>query len=76
MFPGRTTDCLNCQLQPEWQFAMYTVPGLHTIRITGDGLQAFSRTFGFVERKAKSTKRRLLSIGIPELDRMMGGRIA
>ena len=53
-----------------------SVPGLHTIRITGDGLQAFSRTFGLVGTKAKSAKRRLISIGIPELDRMMGGGIA
>ena len=51
-----------------------SVPGLHTIRITGDGLQAFSRTFGFIGRKVKPRKRRL-SIGIPELDKMMGGGI-
>ncbi len=28
-----------------------SVPGLHTIRITGDGLQAFSRTLGLVRAK-------------------------
>ena len=52
-----------------------SVPGLHTIRITGDGLQAFSRTLGLVGHKGKPAKRRVLSIGIPELDKMMGGGI-
>jgi circadian clock protein KaiC len=52
-----------------------SVPGLHTIRISGDGLQAFSRTQGLVGKKAKPLKRRRLSIGIPELDKMMGGGI-
>ena len=52
-----------------------SVPGLHTIRITGDGLQAFSRTLGLVGPKLKPAKRKRLSIGIPELDKMMGGGI-
>ena len=52
-----------------------SVPGLHTIRITDDGLQAFSRTLGLVGRKAQPAKRRRLSIGIPELDKMLGGGI-
>jgi circadian clock protein KaiC len=52
-----------------------SVPGLHTIRITGDGLQAFSRTLGLVGMNKKPAGRRLLSIGIPELDKMMGGGI-
>jgi circadian clock protein KaiC len=52
-----------------------SVPGLHTIRITGDGLQTFSRTFGLIGRKVKPAKRRRLSIGIPELDKMLGGGI-
>ena len=52
-----------------------SVPGLHTIRITDDGLQAFSRTLGLVGKKTKPTKRAALSIGIPELDKMMGGGI-
>jgi circadian clock protein KaiC len=52
-----------------------SVPGLHTIRITSDGLQAFSRTQGFLGKGTKSSRRRLLSIGIPELDKMMGGGI-
>jgi circadian clock protein KaiC len=52
-----------------------SVPGLHTIRITNDGLQAFSRTFGLLGSPRPRAKRRLLSIGIPELDQMMGGGI-
>jgi len=50
-----------------------SVPGLHTIRISADGLQAFSRTLGFVGKKAHPSRGRRLSIGIPELDKMMGG---
>jgi circadian clock protein KaiC len=52
-----------------------SVPGLHTIRISREGLQAFSRTLGLTGWKQKSPRRRRLSIGIPELDRMMGGGI-
>ena len=52
-----------------------SVPGLHTIRITGDGVQAFSRTHGLIGRNLLQGKRRRLSIGIPELDKMMGGGI-
>ncbi len=52
-----------------------SVPGLHTIRITGDGLQAFSRTLGLVGKKTRPARPRRLSSGIPELDKMMGGGI-
>jgi circadian clock protein KaiC len=52
-----------------------TVPGLHTIRIGGDGLQAFSRTLGLMGNKKRPAHRPLLSIGIPELDKMLGGGI-
>lgn len=52
-----------------------SVPGLHTIRITNEGLQAFSRTLGLVEKKVNPLKKRRLSIGIPELDEMLGGGI-
>ena len=50
-----------------------SVPGLHTIRISADGLQAFSRTLGLVGKRNQPTVRRRLSIGVPELDKMMGG---
>jgi circadian clock protein KaiC len=52
-----------------------TVPGLHTVRIGGDGLQAFSRTLGLMGNRRRSAHRPLLSIGIPELDEMLGGGI-
>ncbi len=52
-----------------------SVPGLHTFRITIDGLQTFPRTFGLTGRAEKNAARRRLSYGIPELDVMMGGGI-
>jgi circadian clock protein KaiC len=52
-----------------------SVPGLHTIRISDSGLQAFSRTLGLTSSKTKAARRRRLSLGIPELDKMLGGGI-
>ena len=53
-----------------------SVPGLHTIRISADGMQAFSRTLGFAnKKKVNPTRGRRLSVGIAELDEMMGGGI-
>ena len=52
-----------------------SVPGLHTIRITAAGLQAFSRTLGLLAKKTLPARRRRLSIGIPELDKMLCGGI-
>src|SRR6202171_1122380 len=52
-----------------------TVPGLHTVRITEHGLQAFSRTLGLMGDKPKPARRQRLSSGIPELDKMLGGGI-
>lgn len=52
-----------------------SVPGLHTIRINSNGLQAFSRTLGFVGKPAHGARTRRLSTGVPELDAMLGGGI-
>jgi circadian clock protein KaiC len=52
-----------------------SVPGLHTIRISNDGLQAFSRTLGLETAAARHKERKRLSMGIPELDQMLGGGI-
>jgi circadian clock protein KaiC len=52
-----------------------SVSGMHTFRITDAGLQAFSRTLGLATRQRKLQAGRRLSIGIPELDEMMGGGI-
>ncbi len=51
-----------------------SVPGLHTIRISNGGLQAFSRTLGLAGNKAQPARRRL-SVGLPDLDKMLGGGI-
>jgi len=52
-----------------------SVPGLHTVRISDDGLQAFSRTLGLVGTKTAPARRHRLSMGIVELDKMLGGGI-
>ena len=52
-----------------------SVPGLHTFRITDDGIQAFSRTLGLIGKRKKARDRKRLSIGTPALDEMMGGGI-
>jgi len=50
-----------------------SVPGLHTIRIGVEGVQAFSRTLGLTQAKVLGARKRRLSTGIPELDKMLGG---
>ncbi len=52
-----------------------SVPGMHTFRITDAGLQTFPRTFGLTGREEKAKGQRRLSVGIPELDEMLGGGI-
>lgn len=52
-----------------------SVPGLHTIRIGNFGLQAFSRTLGLPAKKAKPYSVRRVSMGIPELDKMLDGGV-
>lgn len=52
-----------------------SVPGLHTVRITDNGLRAFSRTLGLDSDKRKLSRRRRLSVGVPDLDKMLGGGV-
>jgi len=52
-----------------------SVSGMHTFRITDAGMQAFSRTLGLAPRDRKIPAQKRLSIGIPELDEMLGGGI-
>lgn len=52
-----------------------SVPGLHTVRINSDGMQTFSRSLGMQAHKPKPGKRRRLSMGIPDLDAMLGGGV-
>lgn len=53
------------------------VPGLHTFRITSDGIEVFPRVIiGPAEKSGdKGPERKRLSIGIQELDKMLGGGI-
>src|ERR1700733_3829833 len=53
----------------------FSVPGLHTFRITEAGIQMFPRTLGLANRKDREPVQRRLSTGIPELDKMLGGGI-
>ena len=52
-----------------------SVPGLHTMRISDEGVEAYSRTLGLESRSEKPGHRKRLSMGIPELDKMLGGGI-
>jgi circadian clock protein KaiC len=52
-----------------------SIPGLHTFRITDDGIQAFPRTFGLTGRAKARPDRKRLSSGLAELDAMLGGGI-
>jgi circadian clock protein KaiC len=52
-----------------------SVPGLHTFRITDDGIQAFSRTLGLSGKKKSAPDKKRMSTGITALDEMMGGGI-
>ncbi len=52
-----------------------SVPGLHTFRITEDGVQAFSRTLGLTPKRPEVANKLLLSTGIKTLDEMLGGGI-
>jgi len=52
-----------------------SVPGLHTVLINDNGLQAFSRTLGLIHDHKKPARQRRLSVGIPDLDKMLGGGI-
>jgi circadian clock protein KaiC len=48
-------------------------PGLHTVRISGDGLEVFPRMLKPIEDSQRFVSRDLVSSGIPGLDEMLGG---
>jgi circadian clock protein KaiC len=52
-----------------------SVLGLHTFRITKDGLQSFPRTLALLGQSDHVKGRRRLSTGIRELDAMIGGGV-
>jgi len=52
-----------------------SVPGLHTVRITEDGLQTFPRTFGLTSGTDKGKGKKRLSTGIAKFDELLGGGV-
>jgi len=51
------------------------LPGLHTMRVTSDGIQVFPRILKRHAPSGRATSKRRLSMGVPELDKMLGGGI-
>lgn len=52
-----------------------SVPGLHTFRITDNGVQTFPRTFGLAGQSDHVKGQRRLSTGVSGLDALLGGGI-
>jgi circadian clock protein KaiC len=75
LFPAVERNSIVRKLQLMKLRGQASVPGKHTIRITDAGVQAFSRTLGLMARKRTSAADKRLSIGIRQLDEMMGGGI-
>ncbi len=48
-------------------------PGLHTIRIGSDGVEVFPRTMGSDAGAIMARLDERVSVGVPELDKMLGG---
>ncbi len=48
-------------------------PGLHTMRIGKDGIEVFPRTMGSDDAAPQANAGKRLSVGVPELDKMLGG---
>jgi circadian clock protein KaiC len=48
-------------------------PGLHTVRITQDGVKAFPRMLKPIEEAHGAVSSELISTGVPGLDEMLGG---
>ena len=52
-----------------------SVPGLHTFRITDDGVQTFPRTFGLTAQSDRAKGERRLATGVPGFDALLNGGI-
>jgi circadian clock protein KaiC len=50
-----------------------SIPGLHTFRMTDDGIQVFPRTFGLTPKTPTERSQRRISTGVSGLDEMLGG---
>ena len=53
----------------------YSVPGMHTFRITDAGLQSFPRTFGLARDPGLTKGERRISTGLRAIDELIGGGI-
>jgi len=51
------------------------LPGLHTLRITADGLDVFPRIIKRINNPDRQLPTRRLSTGVAELDKMLGGGV-
>lgn len=51
------------------------MPGLHTFRITNDGVQVFPRLPQPFQQKPRLPDHRRLSVGVPGVDKLLGGGI-
>lgn len=63
------------KLQVMKQRGQGSQPGLHTFRITENGLQIFPRSFGLTEKKERPRVLRRISTGVTGLDTLLGGGI-
>ena len=75
---GLTRNSMVRKIQVAKMRGQATIAGLHTFRITDDGIQVFPRTLLSDAAKVgatvpKATKRSSLSMGTPVLDKMLGG---
>jgi len=52
-----------------------SMPGLHTFRITDQGLQVFPRTYGLIRQERDAPSKRRQSTGVAGLDEMLAGGI-
>ncbi|MBC7659168.1 MAG: AAA family ATPase [Chitinophagaceae bacterium] len=52
-----------------------SIPGIHTIRLNESGMQIFPRTFGLTNTESHNPAPNRISLGIPELDALMGGGV-
>ncbi|MFN3652910.1 MAG: ATPase domain-containing protein [Armatimonadota bacterium] len=52
-----------------------SIPGLHTFRISEEGVRVFPRTFGLMPKTPEERPERRLSTGIRGLDELLGGGI-
>lgn len=48
-------------------------PGLHTVRIGGDGLEVFPRMIRPIDNAQRLVSQKMISTGVPGLDEMLGG---